>query len=124
MERAKDYDLTFEQGQGCVRVALRAPKVGHVTVLDYLGEIAVTCAKWHSRALIIERDVPMVLWDEEMLDSWGVFLNTRTEMRVALVNPYPTLERPLRRTIAAARASAVNVAYFENTAAAERWMEA
>ena len=124
MERARLYDLTFEKRPDWVVARLRSATIDHLTVLDYLAEIAVTCAKWHSRALLIERDIPMVLSDEEMLDSWGVFLNTRTEMRVALFNPHPDIEQPLQQLVSATHVGGVNAAYFRDISAAERWIAA
>ncbi len=122
MERAKDYLLTFEKRPHYLSVTLRTEYIDHLTVLDYLGEIAVTAAKWHSRALLIERDIPMVLTDEEMLDSWGVFLNTRTEMSVALVNPHKRIAEAIKQLITSADGSAVNAAYFDSVAAAQTWL--
>ena len=124
MERAKDYILTFEKREHYLSVTLRTEHIDHLTVLDYLGEVAVTAARWHSRALLIDRDIPMVLCDEEMSDSWGVFLNTRAQMRVALVNPYNRIAPPLKRLLASTQNGAVKAAYFDSVAAAQRWIEA
>jgi hypothetical protein len=122
VSEAKKFELQFDKREVYTHVRIRAERINKVTVLDYLSAIAVTTAQWHTRALLIERDVPMALSDEDMLASWGVFMNTRTKMRVALLNPHPHLEQYLRRIVSTAKAGSVNAAYFDDLAEAERWV--
>jgi hypothetical protein len=116
----KQYELGFDKRDDYLLVTLKAEKINHRTVLDYLGEIADRCASTRLRKMVIDRDIPMMLSDEEMLDSWGVFLQMRPRMRIAFVNRHPDIAEPIRRLISGIQDGAAR--YFEDLASAEAWI--
>lgn len=117
----KQYELGFDKRDDYLLVTLKAEKINHRTVLDYLGEIADRCASTRLRKMVIDRDIPMMLSDEEMLDSWGVFLQMRPRMRIAFVNRYPDIAEPLRRLISGIQDEGT-ARYFEDLGSAEAWI--
>lgn len=118
----KPYDLAFEKRDSYLHFRLHALDIDRATVLDYLSEIAQICASQHSRAAIIERDVPILLSGNELRTTWGVFFKMATAMQIAIVNPHSKVAGPLKRLIDHTRGGAVDARYFEDFGSAERWI--
>jgi hypothetical protein len=90
--------------------------------LMYLGEIVYACAEMRQKRLLIDRDIPDVMPDSDMLDVMTEFVRMGSGMRVALVNQHVPITDSLRHAMSVGAEKGADFNYFAELEEAKQWL--
>jgi len=121
--RAKrPYELTFESRPEFLYAKVAAPGINRSIKLDYLAEILLACAQSRCKQILLERDIPVMVPDEEFASTVEDVVRASEDVAIAFVNGHKTIEPKLKKFVAASKKRGGKFRYFNNRVAAERWL--
>lgn len=118
----KPYSISFSTEQGYLLAEISADKIDEQIARAYLSELTAKIAETGERRVLMMRDIPNSLGEVSLfnitLDNLEPFRGTR----VAVVNPYTTIETPIDFALTAGRNRGANCRLFSDAEAAKRWL--
>jgi hypothetical protein len=122
-ETLKGYKLVFELRPEYLYAKVQAGAVDQKTAVDYLHEVISKCKKFGHTRLLLERDIPATLAEEQIYFSGTDFAHTGLdEIMIALVDTRPENAEGLELTILVQNNRGANIKLFDNIADAEMWL--
>jgi len=118
----RPYELTFEVRPEYLHARIAARKIDRTTALDCLAEIAVKCAQTRRKKVLLERDIDTMMASRELFETTEDFVRMDHGLRIALVNPHPSIEEELRNIVDYASSIGGQFEYFDSAADANRWL--
>ena len=118
----KPYRLKFEVRPEYIHARIAAPKISRIIALDYLSEIADKCAAMRCKQVLLERDIDTMIAGKALFQTTKDFVRMNQGIRIALVNPHPSIEEPLRNIVDYASSIGGEFEYFSTVADAKRWL--
>jgi hypothetical protein len=86
------YELTFEEREGYLYVRVSAAAIDRESALAYLREVADRCSRTSCSRVVLERDIPVMLSDADLLFTTDDFLGMMQDVRVAFLNPHQPID--------------------------------
>lgn len=118
----KPYSLSFSLEPGYLLAEISAEKLDEQIAREYLKELTDKIAETGERRVLMMRDIPNTLGEVSLfnitLDNMEAFRGTR----VAVVNPYAAVERPIDFALTAGRNRGAICRLFSDPEAAKRWL--
>lgn len=118
----KSYSISFSTEQGYLLAEISAEKTDEHIARAYLKELTDKIAETGERRVLMIRDIPSTLGEVSLfnitLDNMEPFRGTR----VAVVNPYSTVERPIDFALTAGRNRGAICRLFSEPEAAKKWL--
>lgn len=119
----KVYELTFEVRPSYFYARVQGETIDQRTAIDYLHEVVNKCKKFGHARLLLVRDIPATLSEDEVYFSGTDFAHTGLEdMQIALVDERPENVEALELTILVQNNRGANIQLFEDVKAAEEWL--
>ncbi|HQZ97791.1 MAG TPA: hypothetical protein PLP21_15825 [Pyrinomonadaceae bacterium] len=101
---------------------ISAEKIDEQIAREYLSELTAKIAETGERRVLLMRDIPNSLGEVSLfnitLDNLEPFRGTR----LAVVNPYSTVERPIDFALTAGRNRGAICRLFSEPEAAKKWL--
>jgi hypothetical protein len=116
------YNIEFQVRPGYLYARVQAPVIKREIAYSYLAEIVTKCADLRVKKLVLERDIPAVLDDEEMFAAMDDLVRMSKGMRVALVNRHISVSRALERIVNLGVGKGADYGYFTDPQDAEKWL--
>jgi hypothetical protein len=118
----RQYELTFESRPEFLYARVAAPSINRSIKLDYLAEVFLKCAQTRCKQVLLERDIPAMLADEELAKTVDDVVRACEDLKIAFVNPHSTIAKQLMRFVSDGKRRGGKFRYFRNREAAERWL--
>jgi hypothetical protein len=122
MANSKLYKVHVEDRGNYAYARISAPTITRSMALMYLGEIVYACAEMRQKRLLLDRDIPDVMPDNDMLDVMKEFVRMGSGMRVALVNKHVPITDSLRRAMSVGAEKGADFNYFSDLEEAKQWL--
>lgn len=116
------YEIDFEDRKDFAYARISAHAIDRSMAFAYLAEVVMKCAEHRQKKLLLVRDIPAVMSDEDMIAALRSLLSMGSGMKIAIVNAQPGLGKNLREIVNAECADRDDCSYFEDLAEAERWL--
>ncbi len=116
------YALTLERKPGYLRARIAASRIDRRTALEYVSEIVVECRKAHADKLLIERNIAVMIADDEQFGTMKDFVQMSLGIRIAVVNEHVPIEEAMRHSIFYGASIGGAFRYFDNVPEAEGWL--
>ena len=122
-EQDKPYKTTLEVRPRYLYARVSSPSTSQAMVVAYLHEIISRCKKLHQTHLLLERDIPAALDEDEVYFSGTDFAHTGLEdMKIAVVDHRPENSEHLELAILVQNNRGANIKLFGDVNDAERWL--
>lgn len=116
------YKLTFEQRPGYLYARVEAETIDRESALAYLREVADKCSEMSCERLLLERDIPVMLSDADLLFTTDDFQKMMHDIRVAFINPHLTIEDGMGFAMTIANNRGAVFKLHRNVGEAEKWL--
>jgi hypothetical protein len=117
-----DYELLIEERPGYVYAYVRGATMNLAAAKRYLSEVARRCDEIDCSRLMLERDVPVLLSEVDMVFAVSYFLELMKGRRIAFVNRHTGIHNDLHRHILTGTKAGGHYRLFDNVMAAEKWL--
>lgn len=118
----RPYELSFDPRPEFLYARIAAPSINRSLKLDYLAEVLLKCAQSRCKSILLERDIPAMVADEEYEKTIEDVVKASEDVSIAFLNPHRNIERQLRRFVAQGKRRGGRFRYFSARAAAEKWL--
>lgn len=115
----KEYTLTFEVRPGYLYAHLASDKITVDIIRGYVEEIVAKSRETGLDRILLYRDIPAVLTEGEVFHTVSDSLEALRGKKLALVNPYSDIEKPLRFGMTVGQNRGGNYASFDALETAE-----
>lgn len=116
------FGLVFEKRPEYLYACLTADELDRASSLDHLAEIAQECANRRQKKLLVERTMPAVAKDTELLSTFSEFIRMSAGLRVAFVGRYDLTETGLDQLASFNHPGGADFKYFTSVQDAESWL--
>jgi hypothetical protein len=119
----KPYELTLEMRPGYLYAHVRSETTSQAIAVGYLHEIIDRCKKLDRSRLLLERDIPATLGEDEVYFSGTDFAHTGLEdIKIAVIDHRPENAEHLELAILVQNNRGANIQLFDNADEAEAWL--
>jgi hypothetical protein len=113
-------ELTFEDLPDYLHARISAEIPNRNTALDYFSEISMKCANIRCKKMLLERDIPSMVVDEDLFSTMKDLVEMSSGIRIAFVNRHiPTDEALLKF---GEFDGGADFRYFNNISDAQDWL--
>ena len=119
---ARPYELSFDTRPEFLYAKIAAPSINRSLKLDYLAEVVLRCAKARCKQILLERDIPVMITDEELESTIEDVVKASEGVTIAFVNPHLDIEPKLKKFISQGKRRGGQFRYFSGREAAEKWL--
>ncbi len=120
---AKAYELTFTERSNYLHVCIHAETIDRAMALDYFAEVASKCADVRCKRMLLERDIPAMIPDEDLFTTMNDFIEMSIGIRVAFVNAHTPIDDALKHIVDFGIDRGADFQYFKTVDEAERWLD-
>ena len=124
MTAVNKYELRFEKRPDYLLAEVESGQMNETTAREYLGKIAAKCSETGAEAVLIIRDVPVMLADGDLFDITNYFLSLIGDRNVAFVNPHAEISEDMEFAIRIGTNRGGMYHLFSTVEEAERWIHA
>jgi hypothetical protein len=118
----RPYTLTFETRPNYLYARVAAPIINRTIKLDYLAELLLKCAEVRCDQILLERDIPVMMSNQDIEATIEDVLRASESVRIAFVNPHKPIEKDMRRFVNLGKRRGGQFHYFADKDAAEKWL--
>lgn len=119
----RPYELSFETRPEFLYARIAAPSITRALKLDYLAEVLLKCAQSRCKQILLERDIPAIIEDEEFEKTVEDVVRASEDVAIAFVNPHHDIEQKLKKFIALGKRRGGRFRYFSARDEAEKWLQ-
>jgi hypothetical protein len=119
---SRPYELTFESRPEFLYARVAAPEINRSLKLDYLAEVLLACARSRCKQILLERDIPVMVPDEEFASTVEEVVRASENVAIAFVNGHKTIEPKLKKFVAESKKRGGKFRYFNDRSKAEKWL--
>lgn len=116
------YKLEFLERPNYIHARISATEIDISMAMEYLSEVMLYCADKRKKRLLIERDIPSMMPQDEMDQAMNYLVSIDSKTRIAFLNPHAKVERSLKNIIDHGTDRGGNYRYFKNLKEAEIWL--
>ena len=116
------YELTFEKRPGYLYACIKAQTLDRNLSLEYFSEIALKCAEFRTKSLLIERDIPFILDEANINEIFMQYVRMSQGMTVAFVNKHGFVTEALEKVVDNVNTRGGSIRVFTNVDDAEQWL--
>ncbi|MFT3745909.1 MAG: hypothetical protein QM785_16670 [Pyrinomonadaceae bacterium] len=118
----KLYDLTLEMRPGYVFGRVAAPTTTKEIVFGFLTEAVEFCETHNADRILFVREIPEMLPDAAVFFMAERFAKVLQNIKLAVVNPYPSLNDSLKFVETATANRGARARLFSDIVEAEEWL--
>ena len=118
----RPYELSFEARPEFLYARVAAPTINRSLKLDYLAEVLLKCAQSRCKQILLDRDIPSMIADEEFEQTIEDVVKASEDVSIAFVNPHKTIEPVLKKFVSGGKRRGARFRYFADRDAAEKWL--
>ena len=118
----RPYQLTFESRPEFLYARIAAPSINRSLKLDYLAEVLLKCAQSRCKQILLDRDIPAMVADEEFDKTIEDVVRATEDVAIAFVNPHKEIEPNLKRFVSIGKSRGGRFRYFADRESAEKWL--
>ena len=115
-------ELTFNEHSEYLHARISAPFIDSATGMWYLGEIFLECAHRRKKKLLLERDIPCMMPQDELVSTMDHLVSMQLDTRIAFLNPHAAVADELKQIIKYGSEQGAKFKYFEAFEEAEQWL--
>jgi hypothetical protein len=116
------FDLSFEDRKHYAYAQIKAANIDRAMAFTYLGDVVLMCADIKQKKLLIERDIPILMNDDDMAQALAKLLLMGSGMKIAILNKNRSIGKELKRAVGQVCGKDSHCKYFNSLKAAERWL--
>ena len=118
----RPYELSFENRPEFLYARVAASTINRSLKLDYLAEVLLKCAQSRCKHILLERDIPMMIGDDEFEQTIEDVVRASEDVSIAFVNGHHDIERKLKKFVNQGKKRGGRFRYFSAREAAEKWL--
>ena len=118
----RPYELSFDPRPEFLYAKIAAPSINRSLKLDYLAEVVLRCAESRCKQILLERDIPVMVTDEELEETIEDVVKASEGVTIAFVNPHREIEPKLKKFVSRGKRRGGSFRYFSARDDAEKWL--
>lgn len=118
----RPYELYFESRPEFLYARIAAPSINRALKLDYLAEVLLKCAQSRCKHILLDRDIPAMVADEEFEKTVEDVVKASEDVSIAFVNSHREIEQQLKKFVIQGNRRGGRFRYFSGRDAAEKWL--
>lgn len=115
-------ELTFNEQSEYLHARISAPFIDRAAGMWYLGEIFLECANRRKKKLLLERDIPYMMPQDELVRTMDHLVSMQSGTRIAFLNSHASIAEELKQIIEYGAEQGATFRYFETFEEAEQWL--
>jgi hypothetical protein len=119
---SRPYELSFETRPEFLYARIAAPSINRSLKLDYLAEVLLKCAQSRCSQILLDRDIPAMVADEEFESTIDDVVRASENVAIAFVNKHKEIEPRLKRFVTNGKRRGGKFRYFADRESAEKWL--
>ena len=118
----RNLGLSYSIRPDYIHARITARHVDRSTAMTYLSEVISKCADRRCHRLLLERDIPTMMSDDELFQTMDEVVAMDSGTRIAFLNPHTTIEEGLQHIELYGAGPDGNYRCFRTREEAEQWL--
>jgi len=119
----KRFELEFKEHPEYLHARISAPYIDYSMAMSYLSEVMSECANRRCKRLLLERDIPDMMPEDELFKSMDYLVSLDSGgTRIAFLNPHTSVAEALQHIVDYGAGRGGVYRYFQDFDEAEAWL--
>jgi hypothetical protein len=114
--------ITALKHENYLYVHVKSKTINRQKAFDWLAEVSLLSAESGSRRILIDRDIPKFVMDEELAEAIDRVADVRLGVRLAIVNRFSEPGTGMARAVKRLGKAKPNIRFFDDLKSAQRWL--
>jgi len=114
--------ITAENREHYLYICVKCATTTRERVFNWLSEVSLLSAEAKSRRILVDRDIPNVVMDEQLAEALGAVADIKLGVRLAIVNRVPSAGKLMQTAVEQFGRDQPNIGFFDEIENAEKWL--